>query len=937
MKKLKLLLLLAVTLIPFCDVLGQDCVRLIRTKYDSSLNIELSPFFPSKVNPWENNFDFAAIDNGTAFFDIQLNPTAGWIIPGLSGNGFKMKSPFSVAMASQYDYLSQPFGAGSSVYDADIWWEDGWELMWLNTGYFPNMEAINIANPNRILSGAYSLSNPRTPYIILYNRYQGKLRVFANLFTDFNTFNDVRTSLTYSDPQNTSGIFRHLLNYDQTLDEPSIITEVSSMNHNENNNTLWWSSDFQLGYDPCVCEKQSDIDFKFKAIKSSNINLDGRIVQQDMDLSVLGNPEYKNFLSNESISSMNTQKGGSLLFKRFDSLLVKHDRELELYNTQLNSYNSFFNSSMRQLIKSTKDAIANAAGPFNPTSLGDFALRQLVQINGASKFDTTVAEGFAKEVNKTAKGQLGKSFDFLSVAAFGDDYFKEPQRPVMPTATFGEMKIAGTISDTGAVNVSSFMTPGSYKYPQQLTVFNYPAYNEAVGLYALLRKPVVKGFEDKNTVRTLLSLDTILIDTSVFLGNTDITIVEREANNWDQNHKLFLRVDEPLKYKLNRALDFDDEKTKLYVSFVVELENNIPNGDNCFTLHMKDNSENFYLRDVFPIVGTTAYQLFYETTWKDMEDIGDALFTLDFKNSFQPVSQRTSHITFTSTDTIISIGPLIDCIDENITAFTIKKIKMKVAADMYFQQKAKNGLQNNNFQTFTYLLYDPEHEIDLISHAIDSPEVQRFKQPDLVLTNETIETTDPFVMEVIGNTIVVNAKTIELNGTIDVQSGFTAQLQATKSIKGISGTTTISRDIHLKNVPGFSTFGKNYETTPEDLKTFCQSKDQGYKANVAASKAGEVEEEESTDKEMNNVIQTLVYPNPASHSFFVSVSADDEKEYHFAVYDLTGRTLINETVKGSNQPQFEITTEALVGGTYILRVSTADGAVNETQRIVIIK
>lgn len=932
MKKIKLVLLIAVTLIPLYDLLGQDCVRLIRTKYDSSLNTELSPFFPGMVNPWENNFDFAAIDNGTAFFDIQLNPTAGWVIPGLSGNGFKMKSPFSVAMASEYDYLSQPFGAGSSVYDADIWWEDGWELMWLNTGYFPNMEAINVANPNRVLTGSYGLSNPRTPYIILYNRYQGKLRVFANLFTDFNAFDNIRMRLGHPNilTQNKSGIFRHLLNYDQSLDEPSKIIEVSSTNHNENNNTLWWSSDFQLGYDPCVCEQQSIINFNFDAINSSNIALDGRIVQQDMDLSVLGNPEYKNFLSNESVAGANSEEGGSLLFKRFDSLLVKHDRELDLYNTQMNSYNSFFNSSMRQLIKSTKDAIGNAAGPFNPTSLGDFALRQLVKIDGASKFDTTVAQGFAKEVNKTAKGQLGKSFDFLSVAAFGDDYFKEPQRPVMPTATFGEMKIAGTISDTGSVNVSSFMTPGSYKYPQQLTVFNYPAYNEAVGLYALLRKPVVKGFEDKTTIKTLLSTDTVFVDTSQF---GDITINELEVNNWDQNHKLFLRVNEPLKYKLNRALDFDDEKTRLYVSFSVELENNIPNGDNCFTLHMQDNSENFYLRDAFPIVGTTSYQLFYETTWKDIEDIGDALFTLDFTNSFQPTTLRT-----TQRD---SNGNLIfqifnDCIDENITAFTIKKIKMKVVADMYFQQKAKNGLQNNNFQTFTYLLYDPANEIDLINHAVDSSEVQRYKQTNLVLTNETIETTDPFVQEVLGSTIVVNAKTIELNGVIDVQSGYTAQLQATKSIKGISGTTTLSRDIQMKNVNGFSPFGKNYETTPEDLKNFCESIENGYKANLAAAKTGDIDEAEM-DEEQSTQIQTLVYPNPASQSFYVSISADDEKEYNFIVYDLTGRTLINETVKGTNQPQFEITTETLVGGTYLLKISTADGEINKTQRLVIIK
>ncbi|KAB2879765.1 T9SS type A sorting domain-containing protein [bacterium] len=939
MKTLKRWLLLSAAIAMYVCANGQDCVRLIRTKYDSSYNNELSTLFPNKINPWLNSFDFARIDNGIAFHDIDLNPTAGWIIPGMTGSNYKMKSPFSVAMASEYDYLSQPFGVGSSVYDADIWWEDGWELMWMNTGYYPNGNPVNIADTNRILSGSYGLANPRAPYFILYNRYTGKLRVFANLFTDYNQYQNVRMVMSYPTGKDNSGIFRHLLNYDQTLDQPSLVTEISSFNHNENNNTLWWSSDFQLGYDPCVCEKQSEIDFSFWAVKNLNIDLYGRIVQQDMDVSVLGNPDYKNFLTNEAVKNASlTGNSGTLLFKRFDSLLVKYDRELELYNTQLNSYNHPFNSTMRTILKSAKDGVSAAGGAFVAKPLGDFFLRQLVKIDGPTKKDTTTASGWAEEVNKATKGQLGKAFDFLSMAALGDDFTKEPQRPSMPTATFSEMKIAGVISDSGFVNVSNFLTPGSYKYPQQLTAYNYPAYNNAVGLYALLRKPVVKGLRDQFPTRTLVSLDTVFVDTSMTGSIKTINIRTNEVNTVEHHNKLFLNVAEPLKYKLNKALDFDMDKTKLYVSFIVELENTIPNGDNCFTLHLTEDNENFYLRDVIPVPATTSYQLFYETPWKNIEDIGDHFFKMDFKNSYEAFGVRKTSLTVFEGDTTVNVGQLKECVEETQASFKIKKIKMKVAADMYFDQLGSNGLQNNNFQTFTYLLFDPENEINWITDAPDSSEVKRRKVDNLSLTNEVIEPTDPFVFETNGNTIIINAKNINLSGTISVQSGFDAVLQATGNITGISSNTTIGRDIRLKNVSGYSPFGKNYETAEQELADYCKDGENGYQAYKAANKmAEEAAPEPPAKASAQKEITVSVYPNPAQNRLFVSTSADDDKEYVFVVVDMMGRSLIHETVRGANQPQFEITTDTLAAGTYLLIIKTSDGAINQAHRIMILK
>ncbi|HYG15794.1 MAG TPA: T9SS type A sorting domain-containing protein, partial [Bacteroidia bacterium] len=210
-------------------------------------------------------------------------------------------------------------------------------------------------------------------------------------------------------------------------------------------------------------------------------------------------------------------------------------------------------------------------------------------------------------------------------------------------------------------------------------------------------------------------------------------------------------------------------------------------------------------------------------------------------------------------------------------------------------------------------------------------------QANLVLTNEVIEQTDSFVFETIGDTIYVNAKNIELNGNITVDAGFKAALRATKNITAKSSTNTqIGQDIRLKNVKGFSSFDGVTEMTDKEVIHFCRDQDNGYKAVYAASKMEDINEPDIRI-EPAVIPKTLIYPNPATNAFYIEIGLDEEKEYNFQIFDLTGRTLINETVKGSGFPQFEITTDRLSGGTYFLKIATADGVISETHKIVILK
>lgn len=217
----KSLIIICFFVLVIVPIYGQNCHNDISTNPQNPINNQLNNLFPGKINPWTNSFDFGAYQ-GSTFDPIYLNPTAGWQIAGWTNlNQIPMSSPFTLGGAVGGQYLVVPT---NPFQNRDFHWEDGWELLWLGTGYYPNGDPINTANPNRIIPQAHSVLNPRIPYMIYYNRYTGKIRLFAGLFTDFGAFQSASVDLSFSPSDvaadQINGILRHLSGYDTPLDQP---------------------------------------------------------------------------------------------------------------------------------------------------------------------------------------------------------------------------------------------------------------------------------------------------------------------------------------------------------------------------------------------------------------------------------------------------------------------------------------------------------------------------------------------------------------------------------------------------------------------------------------------------------------------------------------------------------------------------------------------
>jgi hypothetical protein len=107
-----------------------------------------------------------------------------------------------------------------SVLDRDYKWIDGWELLWINTGRTPDGIEMFTTVPRSPLPNPQSAAPTNIPYIVLYNKYKGVIRLFANVWFDATSrrYQTVSVALKFEEA-NVNGMLRHTGSYDTPLDQ----------------------------------------------------------------------------------------------------------------------------------------------------------------------------------------------------------------------------------------------------------------------------------------------------------------------------------------------------------------------------------------------------------------------------------------------------------------------------------------------------------------------------------------------------------------------------------------------------------------------------------------------------------------------------------------------------------------------------------------------
>ena len=715
-----------------------------------------------------------------------------------------------------FSYLTEPTNAG--VNDRDFNWEDGWEVLYLNTGYFPDGSDVTNPSPNGVVNEPYYSSMTGAPYIILYNRYTAIIRVFTRVFTGLGQYDKVKIGLKLEDtPQRTvTGLFQGYDEYNRPLNENVKVTEVSSAFFQDSqSNATWTVADFEVNYDPCTCTGRSNLILKISAVEVQNITLTGRLLSVEEPL--MKNGEFnldKDFLVGDNLLADENAPGGKVIYKRARSLFDDYSEKLMAYNQALKDKKEYENSVAIEIFDFAADAIEGVGGVLTKkisSAIVKSLLNDPLYGDTASKLytDTNTIAGWQKAAQKAGVRLAAQGVKALNTKIFGNKP-NVPSKPGMPTVTYSEMVVKGQIEDLDVVIPNSLMLPGSslnnHEGGQEvITPFNYPAYNEVLGQFALLNKPSIQNYSNNSSEYTQ------------WYGGTQLYDLKSEFKNT-------FRITEDLKYSINKALDLDYEHSNVSGAFRIYLKSNPYKTENGLrqkthvSRRIRD-SKIFSITHDFPLGwGTTVRDsLIVDSKFLSLDHIGNQLF--DFTIDSEALTYEQSFFDIE--------GETNDDLD-----LEIERIEFKVLTDFNYKQVGWKGRDNSVMRSYTFLIYDANKSSNYYSANFTQnlEEITRMDNVEFIdIDTERKDITElsSFIDEITADSFVVNAKDIRTSANISATKPVVFNASFCHRLKHGTRLNPI-HNFRFKTVESYPSSIKTINVQGQELLDYCRSE---YAAN----------------------------------------------------------------------------------------------------------
>jgi len=910
---------------------------------------------PYTVNSMLNTWSWFPPSN-TPYFDLDL--TTGWASDLPNTLDLSMNNPF--------------FGVGNPTFihaqannyqDRDWKWEDGWELLYMNMGRYPDTTSSTQLTPDSYWgeNGLVHFPDPdNVPYFVLYNRYRGTMRVFANVWKTNLVPNSQEFMVQIRfDPlakvnKGLSGILRHAGTYDTPLDQPTNFEKHYSPRQAPTTKTNWMVTDFQMGFDPCICMKEVNdttqlgkLQFVFSDINTTNIEMTSRSIAVDEEITEAGLMD--DFLN---MSELNTgdYEPGQRIYTKMEDLYADYLNRLEKYREELDEQRSDFN-----FLKAFLDKVAPAlTNTFVDGWTYDSVIPKLKEdsVMGTKSDEEVKAEldearkkyelNFndnnqfgTKALQSLTKGILGIGFDFLNLELFPKS--PAPVKPTAPVATFTETVYKGTISDTSFTPGPQLYQPGGITYGNDtdgywgygkadLGFTSLPAYNKVLGQVALLETPPALIYSRFDTSITRENW----WDESNYRYCSTNFITE-----WDYNFKL--RLNEDVKIAINNSLDFDLEQTHTYVNLEITLAIDEPVADNGSSIPLFEIGEKSNLALTHNYIEANTRIIKYNSQWIPFDLLNQYVFSLEHSNQMYvdtlcklgPVPVAGSCLCFAQSDEY-TLQNYYE--NESSYSFSLREIKLKFSHDMYFEQIGSQGDQINTTQVHSYLLF--ANEINLLDDGPSTWELEptegSFDQyiPGLLsIGNEDITLSHPYVSHVIGNEIFINAQKVLITGELEIPGGYSLVIQALEEIKLAPAVTSLNPRIHLR-------IKKDFYDTPvfeyadnDDVAAFCNNSN-AYQANFPTAALQERINQQLAEEAMRksespttNSTSLLIFPNPARSE--LTLRATGGGLGHITIYDTSGRPVMQANA-GGGASEHRMDIGALAPGIYIVQATCGD-------------
>lgn len=261
----------------------------------------------NQVNVGENNASFSLEHGGVNEWEIQFNPIstnpeapyvpphklkADWQInkfdwkkgdkttvnPDDPSNNWEQQfyvKPYQEAASfrsNPYYDSRLPEIARDKVDDADYQWEEGWELIKHNLGYYmPKYSGQNQSEGEEILG----VNLPTAiPFIVMYNRFQGIIRVLA--LVDNNSANsriDTKISFLGNNRTQMLGLTTGRALNVEAIETTSVTSRLAFTGINIKS---WTYADFPVAFDPCTATELSNMAVEFIQYIEAKTVLTGR-------------------------------------------------------------------------------------------------------------------------------------------------------------------------------------------------------------------------------------------------------------------------------------------------------------------------------------------------------------------------------------------------------------------------------------------------------------------------------------------------------------------------------------------------------------------------------------------------------------------------------------------------------------------------------------
>lgn len=891
---------------------NENCTHNVSTNYQNPTN-NSTPFNTSlQGDEFLNQFDWNAINSSGFLTTYQLQ--------NMTYNQ-NMINIQSVASGSYYSYL----------YSSEkMSFENGWELLLLNIGSFPNLDPL----PNSDYADI--------PYIVLYNRYKGIIRLFANYGNGYLSTNAsidaMRIELKIDDDINGKKTYNGLLRLNEgndiSLDQKTNISAVSATAVHPNVANKWFSCDFQIAYDPCICYFPSSFRINFFSVENVDFELHGREIQIEQNLITGKAINQKDFLSNFNYTGQ-TADGGMIMYKAIDYLVNDYEVKLDSYRAKLAQVNEFNEQLNRNsfIIKTFKSIVLSGGSSLVSSVLGANWVSGLT--NFISEFsyknfnDSLVID--VEKIKKEAKSALSKEINTF----FTENFEKQdlPSAPIAPTATFSEMHFQGKISDNTSLTGPYFFTPGSYGTigtgSPPLTEFSkYPIYNDALGIFALLEAPK-------------------LIKSNHF---------EVEKINNDElvlSNKMQFKLSEPLKYRFNPALDIKSKKISAMLLFDIKNKN-----PNLLSLHgnkfkVNDISINLFSESINTYINSLLfdYDTLYDYLIPNYDNFKYIKSDLKYDSGFIPLDAFNNFVieigTAEKQSKYEDLASLFfstphfqtNNLIEEIWDTTSVKVRLKLLIDIVYNSNHENG----DAHEYTYVLtYEIKNSNITLSNLELYPNIKnsvgninQYKKK--ITFNNTLFNGNLIEgCQLNGNNYTCKAwEDININGNIDIANGFKVDFIAGNTIN-VNPEAILSPELTLEIKPILDFSNPMAESNEEFVKNFCQNTSQNsasYQANEGSFKVVAAMEEEK-NKKQNELAYNWdfnLYPNPATHSTTVLIDQMANSNFVVQLVDVTGKILFNET--NNNQKSTNLDISNFKKGMYF--VSVYSNGSSKTKQLVI--